>query len=340
MNLVYACVFYNRDYMKLLELLLASMKIYSSTDTFDFLVLTSPGFEESLEELSSKTGIQIKTMCIPLTTIFEAACARLRIFDYEFISRYDTILYLDTDILIKGDLAPLFSLAKDKILYAIEEGTIASKNFGGLLFRPGAFDMKTAGINSGTLLFQNCLPVRDLFSRIRGHIQGFTDKGEASPYALDQPFINYHAIQSGIYDNKALNPFVSLYEKSDTVTNYETSVICHFSFPIGNFGHKYNRMKAFFINLLREPCIEGCEYENRVKGRQLTWGSGFIEFGQGRELHTSWGKGEYEIKSPDLVCAFWNNYFHMLKFNEKFSECISVRIYPKDCQVSYSKLLK
>jgi len=340
MNLVYACVFYNRDYMKLLELLLASMKIYSSTDTFDFLVLTSPGFEESLDELSSKTGIRIHTMCIPLTTIFEAACARLRIFDYKFISRYDTILYLDTDILIKGELGPLFSLAKDEILYAIEEGTIASKNFGSLFFRPGAVDMNIAGINSGTLLFQNCLPVRDLFCRIRGHIQAFTDKGEAPPYALDQPFINYHAIQSGIYDNKALNPFVSLYEKSDTVTNYATSVICHFSFPIGNFGHKYSRMKAFFINLLSGPSIEGCEYENRVKGRGLTWGSGFIEFGQGRELHTSWGKGEYEIKSPDLVCAFWNNYFHMLKFNEKFSECISVRIYPKDCQVSYSKLLK
>jgi glycosyltransferase involved in cell wall biosynthesis len=339
-HLVYACVFYNRDYMKLLELLLASMKIYSSMESFDILILASPDFEQSLHELSSKTGIYIRTMFIKLSTIFEAACARLRIFDYQEISRYDTILYLDTDIIIKGDLAPLFSLAKDKVLYAIEEGTIASKNFGGgLFFRPGEIDMNTGGINSGTLLFQNCVAVRDLFSRIRLHIQVFTDKGEEIPYALDQPFINYHAIQNGIYNNKTLNPFVSLYEKTDTVTNYETSVICHFSFPIGNFGHKYKRMKTFFIKLLRNPLIHACEYENRVKGKRFTWGTGFIEFTDGENLKTGWGKGKYQIKAPYLICAFWNNYYHMLRFNEDFSECITVRIYPEDCIVGYSKIV-
>ena len=100
MNLVYACVFYNADYFKLLELLLLSMRMYSSTDTFDLVILTSPEFESRLNELSSRIGLKVTAMCVSLTTIFEAACARLRIFDYKDISKYDTILYLDTDIII------------------------------------------------------------------------------------------------------------------------------------------------------------------------------------------------------------------------------------------------
>lgn len=250
MNLVYACVFYNEDYLKLLELLLASIKMYSSKDTFQILVLTSPEFKDRLNDFSSRIDLNIQVMCVKLTSMFDAACARLRIFDYTDISKYENILYLDTDIIIKGDLAPIFSLATQDKLYGIEQGTIASNNFGKQFFKTSGVDFNTRGINSGTLLFKNCLAIRDLFSRIRGHIDAFTDSGQPHPYTMDQPFINYHAIQGSIYDNTAMNPYVSLYEQGDAVANYTTSVVCHFSFPIGNFAHKYGRMKAFFLGLL------------------------------------------------------------------------------------------
>ena len=248
MNLVYCCVFYNRDYLKLLELLLVSIKLYSS-DTFDILVLTNPDFQLQIDELSKTLDLKIKTMHINITTIFQAACARLRIFDYPGLSEYKNLLYLDTDIIIKGDLTPLLEVELEERLYGIQEAIIGMPNFGKQFFNAET-DFSIMGINSGTLLFKNCLTMRDLFSRIRGHIAAFTDSSQPTPYALDQPFINYHAIKDGLYDNNALNPYVSLYENADTVTNYATSVICHFSFPIGNFAHKYYRMKQFLIGLL------------------------------------------------------------------------------------------
>jgi len=224
------------------------MKFYSS-EAFHILVLTSPEFEESVHQMSKTLDLKINIMCLNIGTIFDAACARLRIFDYPRITEYKNLLYLDTDIIIKGDLAPLFQVELEERLYGIEQGSIDAPNFGKMFFNAQT-DFRITGLNSGTLLFKNCLVMRDLFSRIRGHIAAFTDSSQPIPYALDQPFINYHAIKDGLYNNKALNPYVSLYENADTVANYATSVICHFSFPIGNFEHKYYRMKQFFIGLL------------------------------------------------------------------------------------------
>lgn len=336
MNLVYCCVFYNKDYIKLLELLLISMRVYSSCESFDFLVLTSPDFQESINEISGKIGIKVNMMFINLSTIFEAACARLRIFDYNDISKYNKILYLDTDIIIKGDLTPVFSLAIEDKLYGIQQGTIASMNFGKQFFKTVGTDFNTSGINSGTLLFKNCFVVRDLFSRIRGHIQAFTDTGEIAPYTLDQPFINYHAIRDSIYDNQLLNPFVSLYEDTDNVQNYNTSVICHFSYPIGNFGHKYNRMKAFFLKILKMPAPEGGIFENKIAEKKYMWERSYIHF-YNDYLSTMWGRGYYEFTASHMVRAHWNGFHHILKFSDDYSGYFSIRVEPGDLIYNYSR---
>lgn len=336
MNLVYACVFYNPDYFKLLELLLLSMRMYSSTDTFDLVVLTSPEFESRLNELSNKIGLKVTAMCIKLTTIFEAASARLRIFDYADIYKYEKVLYLDTDIIIKGDLASLFSLATEDKLYGIEQGTIASMNFGRQFFKNSGVDFNISGLNSGTLLFRNCLAIRDLFSRIRGHINAFTDTGEQPPYTLDQPFINYHAIRDSVYDNKVINPYVSLYENSDVVSNYATSMICHFSYPIGNFAHKYNRMKAFFLKLLDAPPAEGGIFENKILGKKYDWERAYIYFYEGY-LQTMWGRGSYDFRTSHIICAQWHGFRHILKFSNDYSNYLSIRIKPDDLYYHSSK---
>jgi len=249
-NLVYMCVFYNKDYIKLLELLLISIKKYCSLDRFDILILTSPQFKDNINDISQNMNIHI--MCIELSTIFEAAWSRLLIFDYPNLWNYENILYLDTDIIIKKDLTSMFNLIIDEKLYGLEQGNIQSLHFGKQFFDSNNIDETITGINSGTLLFKNCLVIKELFCRIRKHIDSFSKSGDPIPYALDQPFINYHAIKDLLYDNKILKPYISLYENVDEVNNYETSIICHFSFPIGNFNHKYNRMNKFLANLLKD----------------------------------------------------------------------------------------
>ena len=347
-NLVYCCVFYNKDYFKLLDLLLKSMKMYSSLE-FDFLVITSPEFEPEVKRIARvlELEINLKIFCLNFQTIFQAACARLFIFDYPEIAGYEKLLYLDTDILIKGDLAPLLSLPIEDLLHGISSGNIGSQNFGAQFFDFGIMDPNLAGINSGTLLFLNSENMKNLFGRMKNHIKKFTDEGNQPPYCMDQPFINFHAIKDSLYNSNLLNPLVSLFEGNDTVENYSTSVICHFSFPIGNFGHKFYRMCEFFSKTLS---IQKHIYPSPdITGNKYSWGprhdssSSFIKFSIDETWNlvaeTTWGKATVQVLDYNKFLVEWHNHKHVLKFNDDFSSYISIRIKPSDFDFIYGSLI-
>lgn len=325
-NLVYFSVFYNSDYFRLANLLLDSIRLFSLIDTFDILILTQPEFREKAEELNKI--VPLKIHCLPLTTIFQAACARLRIFDYANINQYDKILYLDTDIIIKKDLAPLFRSPLEDKLYALESGTINLCSFGSQFFDFTMFDPNTTGINSGTLLFNNCSVVRELFKRIKEHAEEFAGP---PPSCLDQPFINYHAIKDNVREGEFLKPYVTLYENHDNSDNYDTSIVCHFSYPIGNSGHKYNRMAEFFKQILEEKSEDGMVH---IGEQIFTWGpAGTIHFGAANNLKTTWGYGTYEVLGNNRVRATWNNHVHIMTFTDSASAYTSVRIHPLDFDI-------
>jgi hypothetical protein len=325
-NLTYMCVFYNKDYIKLLTLLFSSIRFYSNIENSDFLVLTSKDFEPLIQDLAKQVEIPIRTMTLEIITIFQAASARLFIFEYEHIQSYSKILYLDTDILVKGDLSTLFQLPLTDKVYALESGSTDSINFGVQFFTP---PVKTAGFNSGTLLFQNSPTIRSLFERIQLHITTYTKSGLTPPYALDQPFINYHAIKDGLYENQTLKSYVALLEDNNIPSNENTAIICHFSFPIGNFGHKYNRMKTYFNRYLNHFTIEDkLNIVDTLKGKRFSFANGFLEFQGLNGLLTTWGKGTYEFITADMVRCVWNNHYHVLRFSE--TTYFGVRTWPND----------
>jgi len=210
------------------------------------------------------------------------------------------------------------------VLYGIESGTIESVNFGSQFFKLETMERNTAGINSGTLLFNNCFTIRVLFSNIIAHIQEYTG---VPPYALDQPFINFHAIRNKLYDNSFLNTHVSLYE-GDDVFNYATSSICHFSYPIGNSDHKYARMEAFFrTELTRTEATESWTPAT------YNWGlHGTISFSD-KQFVTPWGSGTYEHLRKNVIRVCWSGWDHILHFNEDRTRATSVRVSPLDFDV-------
>jgi len=150
---------------------------------------------------------------------------------------------------------------------------------------------------------------------------------------MDQPFINYHSISLGLYNNSVLNQYVSLYEDNEIVTNYETSIICHFSFPIGNFGHKNERMKKFMCEILKET--KWNENIGLIFNGKYTWNSGFIEILEGAIVKTSWGNGIWKIVGERKILLSWNGFDHILKFNNTGDEYISVRVAPIDFEVVF-----
>lgn len=328
-NLVYFSIFYNSKYFKLAKVLLKSLRFFSSTDV-DILLLTSPDFQKEAEELCAILPIRIHYM--PFTTIFQAACARLHIFDYPDIQQYQKILYLDTDIVIKKDLVPLFAEPLTDLLYGLGSGTISSVSFGSQFFDFSAIDGNTTGINSGTLLFNNCEVVRSLFARINAHIAAYKDP---VPYTMDQPFINFHAIRDKLYDTALMHPHVTLYE-GENVEYSTTASICHFSFPIGNSDHKYARMEAFLrAELTRTGQHTGASFVHT----SFVWGAnGTITFGETNRLRTPWGDGTYEIIGENRICAKWGKWEHVIQFEADHSCGLSLRISPLDFDMTIVRL--
>jgi hypothetical protein len=209
-------------------------------------------------------------------------------------------------------------------MYGYPSGTLESPQFGGQFFDFSRIDHRIVGVNSGTLLFKRCPVIRDLFTRIRAHIHEHVSHGKPIPTVMDQPFINYHAFISGLCNTSLLVPYISLYEDTLEVSNAETAMICHFSYPIGNFGHKYARMTEFLAGLLT-PTGNGIL---DILGKRFSWDKGYIAFGS--QLETSWGKGLYTIHEGGIVRAVWNNHEHIIKFTEDLTSYISIRIAPKD----------
>ena len=335
-QLAYFCVFFNREYFRLADLLVKSISLFCDTNTTDFLILTTEEFKDDVYKLCSSTGIYIDIMVLPLKTMFQAACARLHVFNYKGIERYEKILYLDTDILVKGNLQTVFDLPIKEYLYGIESGTVQSPSFGAQFFG-NSIDPSVRGLNSGTLLFRNCLTIRDLFSRIRGHCEAHEESQAAIPYCMDQPFINYHAIKGRLHNNTLLNAYVSLFEGYDEVKNEATSVICHFSYPIGNVGHKLNRMETYFKELLESK--KGPVGERGLVGKSYTWGSGRVGFAETR-VHTTWAPGDYESLGSNWFRVSWNNYSHVVKFNADLTEYVGLRTFPTDFDVCRGVVIK
>jgi len=223
------CVFNQNEYVDMLFMLIESIFIYGQLDdTTDILVYTSTQFMNRIKQ-SHLFNDKIKFELNDTYNSIDSACkSRMDIFSLRSVSNYDKVLYLNTNIIIKGDIRRVFDLCKSDVLYALEEGKIDSDPdyWGKSLFGNDLdnYPDKNA-FSSGILLFNNCETMRILFSNINAHIK---QNGEGAFY--DQPYIVYNAFKYNLYDNKSL--------KSIAIINchdiYSDKVIYHFAGEPGN----------------------------------------------------------------------------------------------------------
>jgi hypothetical protein len=243
-NLIVISVFLNRKYVELAHLLLDSIYKYGlGAETTDILIYCGPEF---VEEIRAKFPAVIFRTNHSIGSVLAASAARLDIFEFPEVANYEKILYLDTDVLVIRPLAPVFAVATDDLLYALEEGNLESEvpydYWGSKLFAPGeisALEDKT-GFSAGVLLFRNCEAVRALFQKIKEHIartpgQGFFEQGH----------MVYNAIKDGLKNATALKPFVVIDEPS--VKTRKT--ILHFAGDVGNGRLKHAKMAMFLRQL-------------------------------------------------------------------------------------------
>ena len=219
-------------------LFLESLFIYGNPP--DILVYTSTAFGNRIKN-SHLFHENIKFAINDTYSIDKACKAKLDLFELP-ISKYDKILYLDTDILIKDDVQKVFDLCKEDILYVVEEGTIEHQS---QLFGDEKYEDKSA-FTSGILLFNNCEKIRYLFQKIK------EDMINRPFYFVchDQPYIVYNAFKYQLFNNKVLK---SLVVNQDT-NIHSDKVIHHFSGDSSIHEDKIEAM-ALFLNSLNELSI-------------------------------------------------------------------------------------
>jgi hypothetical protein len=254
-NLINICVFHNKQYIDLLNLLLQTLYFNGEggQPTFDILIMTAPEYKADIEELISlyKFKCSVDYMIRPFKSMLEAAAARLYLFEYEHIGQYDRILYIDTDVLINNDLNFIFELPIDSgKLYVLKEGHLELDFYGGKrLFDFSKVDPSAPAFTTGILLFKNSDEIRDLFAAILAHIAADAAAG-AEPFScLEQPYVVYNAVMRKAYDNDLLEAYV----ENNPVQVSPAKYIYHFPGWVGHYTSKIDKMMVFSKKLLQRP---------------------------------------------------------------------------------------
>jgi len=269
-NLMYLCVFFNKQYLDLLELVAFSLKCYGNKpDNLDLLVFTNAEFKPLAERIFSGFGLDgIVVVRDEIKTKFEACCSRLFVFDWKKIDQYEKILYIDADVLVTGPLNNIFSLPVQNELYGVKEGYIKWRMWGADYFDFEQPDIQKnkSGISSGVLMFLNSAEMKKLFLDIIEHInkelvaheyrvlgESGGSEGEVNFKVIfgDQPFIVYHGVMSGLltYDSRRMFKYMAVLNPTGF---YKDHVLCHFSGDPGWYDNKMEKMRHYLGSMI-EP---------------------------------------------------------------------------------------
>ncbi len=239
----------------MLYIFLDSIYLYGQLDNeTDILIYTSTEFMEIIKK-SNLYSNHIKFEINDTYNNTDKACkARLDLFKLESANRYEKILYLDTDILVKRPVNILYDLIKEDIIYTLREGVI-SKNpvedhndfWGCQLFEDNIDKyVGRTGFTSGILLFRNCNIIENLFEEIREDII----KRPHNFGCHDQPYFVYHCMINNLFDNEILTK----YAINNCITIFTPFVVHHFP---GGPGHHKTKIEIMteHLTLLKEDYI-------------------------------------------------------------------------------------
>jgi lipopolysaccharide biosynthesis glycosyltransferase len=246
MNCIFFTVFNQEKYVDMLYLLLESIFIYGDLDNnTEILIYTSTSFMNKIKQSHLFNNQKIKFEINDTYNDIGQSCkARLDLFNLHSVKNYNKILYLDTDILVKGDINKVFDVCKEDILYVLEEGEINDNRefWGKILFGNEINNYKDkSAFTSGILLFNNCNKIKELFNKINEDVI----KRPYRFYCHDQPYIVYNAFKYNLYDNKILK---SLVVNNDN-NIHSDKIIHHFPGDPGFYHHKIQAMTTFLTSI-------------------------------------------------------------------------------------------
>jgi len=259
MNCVFVCVFNQEKYVDMFLILLESLLLYGNMRTeIKLVVYTSTLFMHKIKQSPLYDGSILFELNDTYNTTAKACYARLDVFHLSSMKKYDKILYLDTDILVKENLQSVFAICQEEVLYVLEEGKLTDddNHYGGkTLFNiePNS-DSDMTAFTTGILLFPNCETIQRLFETIQEDIR----TRDYTFGCYDQPYIVYHAIRQElckkILGSVAVNNHFSV---------NSPKIIHHFPGYPGVYEEKLKKMETFLDELNKDRSKRGVRIVNR-----------------------------------------------------------------------------
>ena len=261
MRLLFITVFGQIEYVNLLEILLISLLRNGNSKNISILIYTTSHF---MEKLNSLPIVNEFNNLLPgniwfvhndnIKGVYDATRARLDLFeilDYQE-KTFESILYLDTDIVITGDVNKLFDIIESSetpYIHALEEGDFDTHDpiwdyYGRTLFTNEELD-KLKGVtafSSGVMGFKNCTTIQNLFTLIkddigkRGHL-----------FKLDQPYIVHNTVKYNLLENQKFKQNVAYggYDTAVMELPHRSTSIIHFAGGVGGWQAKLSKMSSF-----------------------------------------------------------------------------------------------
>ncbi len=245
-RLVYLCVFGREDYRFLAALLLVSILDHNRPAGFHVLIHCDARFEDFLRDLLRDLGVDgtvVAAKDASRNGTF-AAWARYDLFRIFDPQPYEAILYLDTDILVTGDLSPVF----ERLAARPERPVVAFNEYGETLGRRdhpfyGYHLFREAGLldawrdaavfSSGVLCFRPTEEVRALFDDMKA-LRDETQAGalgQVAGHQFDQPYMNFLGLTRGLVEADGLDGLVA---NNPDAAAPRLPLIAHFPGSVGN----------------------------------------------------------------------------------------------------------
>ncbi len=252
-NLIYFTLFGNNEYLKLLTLLLTTLKLRSLKD-FDLLFITDDDTKIQIQKIKEVENFSVDFHIVKnVNDAVSASMQKLKIFDYPNINSYKNILFLDVDIIVVGDAGRIFSSnASADIFYSATHNhhqSMHSTVYHSLIdYTPAQlvrFAEKNIGsINAGQFFFRNSEKMRLHFQHINTFISSWNGR-----YFFEQSFLNHYFNLLEISDVTKFKDefqFVSINENQKTNSFGPNSVFVHFMGNAGNGSGKLEFMKKHY----------------------------------------------------------------------------------------------
>lgn len=300
----------NKEYAQYLSMLLFSIYATSDDKLPDILLITNTS---SRSTINTNTCINMFNydylLCDEAETFYDYAVSRTKMFKYKHIDKYQKIMYIDCDILCLQNINKIFNLEiEENKIYAVEEGNIDCEYHASLFSEEEKQKYKDLSMfSSGVMLFKYSSNMKNLFTSISKHIADFRGRYIK---ANDQPFIVYHAVTNGMYNNKLLHDYVTLNHNGD-------KVLIHFP------GYKESQMNLYlntFVKLFTDldQNKSGKIIKNEIDTKKYDWyhsrnqnePSGHIQFLYDGVMNSTWGNGVYEWINYRVLKTNWG-YGHL-----------------------------